>query len=284
MDSVRQGGKALGQTVLGMMLVAGIGQAQAGNIHRIVDFNNNLSLSFVHSHVEYGERTAPSGAYLDTESGFINGGRVAFAAMGSDVLPNLYIEGSYQQVTGDTTYVGGVINTATGAVTPLTQNDNARMTDYAFRFGQGIALGRQSMLIPFFTYGTHHWLRGQLPTAVTPYDYQENYRNDYIGLGVKWEVMPVRHLLASVTGIYGRTVRPTIDAPAIGFAEGLGPKPWVQGGFALNYIFNRHESVFAGVTFTKFQYGQGPLLASGFEEPFSQTELTDYRVGVRFLI
>ncbi|MDA8360855.1 MAG: hypothetical protein M0Z44_02485 [Gammaproteobacteria bacterium] len=284
MGSVRQTRKALGQTALGMMLVAGVGQAYAGNIHRIVDFNNNLSLSFVHSHVGYGERTAPSGAYLDTESGFINGGRVGFAAMGSDVLPNLYIEASYQQVTGDTTYVGGVQNLATGAVTPLVENDNARMTDYGFRLGQGIALGGVSMLTPFFTYGTHHWLRGQMPSAAAPYDYQENYRNDYIGFGFKWEVMPTRHFLASVTGIYGRTVRPTMDAPVLGMAEGLGPKPWVQAGFTLNYIFNRHESVFAGATFTKFQYGQGRLLASGFEEPFSQTELTDYRIGVRFLI
>ena len=287
MGSARQVTKTLGQTVLGAVLVVGAGSAWAGNIHRIVDFNNNISLSYVHSHVEYGERLSPpNGPYFDTESGFLNGGRVAFTAMGNaGGVHNIYLHGSYQQTTGDTAYVGGIQSKY--GTTPLTQNDNARMSDYAVRIGQGVSLGSWSMLIPFLTYGHHQWLRGQLPTAFAPYDYQEEYRNDYAGFGITWQAMPNRHILTSLTAIYGRTVHPRMDAPALGFGEGLGPKPWMRAGFTVNYIFTRHEAVFAGVRFTKFQYGAGPALVSGgsvLREPFSQTEITDYRIGVRFLV
>ncbi len=283
MVSAKQATKALGQTVFGMMLVAGIGRAQAGEIHRIVDFDNNISLAFVHSHVEYGERlNPPKGAYLDTDSGFVNGGRVSFSAMGSDVLPNIYIHGSYQQTTGSLGYTGGII----GTTTSLSMGQNSSIRDYGFRLGQGVPIAGWSMLVPFLTYGTHHWVRGEAPTVTSPYDYQETYNNNYFGLGAMWQAMLAHHLVTSVTAIYGRTMNPTIETPF--FSEGLGPKAWLRGGLSIDYILGRHESVFAGVTFTKFQYGAGAGVSLGTAaygyEPFSQTETTDYRIGIRFLI
>lgn len=269
----------LGVAASSLMFVTWAAHADQG----IVAYDNNLSLSFVQSHVEYGERLVPpDGPYFDTESGFIHGGRVAISGMGTDKVPNVYFHLSYSQTTGNLNYVGGIQN-SNGTTTPLTESTHAQMTDIGMRLGQGFAITDWMMLVPYVAYGSRHWARGEPATTAAPYNYYESYRNQYAGFGVLWQVEPVHHFITTLNLAYGSTVHPTITVPALGFAEGLGPKPWKRAGITFDYLINRYESVFASAVYTQFQYGAGPVVAGIGNEPFSQTEITNYNVGARFL-
>ncbi|MHB8253014.1 MAG: hypothetical protein ACYDEV_04810 [Acidiferrobacter sp.] len=273
----------LGVVASGLLFTTWAAHARMNTDQGIVAYDNNLSLSFVHRHVGYGERLAPpQGPYFDTESGFLNGGRMAISGMGSDGVRNVYFHLSYTQTTGTLTYVGGI----NGTNTSLVESTHAHMTDIGVRLGQGFGVADEMMLVPYVAYGSHHWGRGQSAGVTNPSDYYESYRNEYVGAGILWQAEPIRHFITTVNLAYGRTVHPTITAPALGFAEGLGPKPWRRAGISLDYLVDRHESVFASAVFTQFQYGAGPVVAvaGGYgNEPFSQTEIIDYNVGARFL-
>lgn len=274
---------AVWAAVAGLMLTA-TAVAHLRGMRSLRAYNNNLSLAFTQSHVEYGERLSPpNGTYFDTESGFIKGGRVAVSGMRNDGIRNLYFHVSYQQTNGNLTYVGGI----NGTNTSLIQPHNAHMTDIGLRLGQGFMVAHQMMLVPYIGYGFHHWGRGEPAGLTTPSDYYESYRNQYAAFGVLWQTEIFHRLITTLNLAYGRTIQPTISAPAFGFAEGLGPKPWKRAGLAIDYLIGRHEAVFMSATFTEFQYGAGSVIvaSSGLvgSEPFSQTEITNYDFGARFL-
>jgi hypothetical protein len=259
------------------MLVAGA-QARIHGESALAAYNNNASLAFLQSHVEYGaRRSPPNGAYANTDSGFIKGGRFAMSGMRTAGVRNVYFHVSYSQTDGSLTYMGS----------PFTNSQNAQMTDIGLRLGQGFMVANDMMLIPYIGYGFHHWARGEPASLTAPYNYYNSYRNQYAAFGVLWQVELFRRLVTSLNLAYGRTIHPTISAPASGIAEGLGPKPWRRAGFDVDYLIGRHEAVFVSATFTEFQYGAGPLIVEPNgrvgNEPFSQTEVTNYAIGARFL-
>ena len=271
------GRRAVYAALSGFMLVAGA-QARIHGESALAAYNNNASLAFLQSHVEYGaRRSPPNGAYANTDSGFIEGGRFAASGMRTAGVRNVYFHVSYSQTDGSLTYMGS----------PFTNSQNAQMTDIGLRLGQGFMVANDMMLIPYIGYGFHHWARGEPASLTAPYNYYEGYRNQYAAFGVLWQVELFRRLVTSLNLAYGRTIHPTMSAPALGIAEGLGPKPWRRAGFDVDYLIGRHEAVFASATFTEFQYGAGPVVVgtNGFvgHEPFSQTEVTNYAIGARFL-
>ena len=272
------GRRAVYAALSGFMLVAGA-QARIHGESALAAYNNNASLAFLQSHVEYGaRRSPPNGAYANTDSGFIEGGRFAASGMRTAGVRNVYFHVSYSQTDGSLTYMGS----------PFTNSQNAQMTDIGLRLGQGFMVANDMMLIPYIGYGFHHWARGEPASLTAPYNYYNSYRNQYAAFGVLWQVELFRRLVTSLNLAYGRTIHPTISAPASGIAEGLGPKPWRRAGFDVDYLIGRHEAVFVSATFTEFQYGAGPLIVEpngrvGNGEPFSQTEITNYAIGARFL-
>ena len=271
------GRRAVYAALSGFMLVAGA-QARIHGESALAAYNNNASLAFLQSHVEYGaRRSPPNGAYANTDSGFIKGGRFAMSGMRTAGVRNVYFHVSYSQTDGSLTYMGS----------PFTNSQNAQMTDIGLRLGQGFMVANDMMLIPYIGYGFHHWARGEPASLTAPYNYYNSYRNQYAAFGVLWQVELFRRLVTSLNLAYGRTIHPTMSAPALGIAEGLGPKPWRRAGFDVDYLIGRHEAVFASATFTEFQYGAGPVVVgtNGFvgHEPFSQTEVTNYAIGARFL-
>ncbi len=274
---------AISAALSGLMLGVGA-QARVRGEGAMVAYNNNASLAFVQSHVEYGERLAPpNGPYFDTESGFIKGGRATVSGMRNAGVRNVYFHVSYSQVTGNLTYVGGINGTTTSLVEP----NNAQMSDVGLRLGQGFMVADDMMLVPYIGYGFHHWARGEPASVAAPYNLYESYRNQYAAFGILWQTELFRRLVTSLNLAYGRTIHPTISAPAMGFAEGLGPEPWRRAGADIDYLIGRHEAVFVSATYTEFQYGAGPVVPIGggyvAHEPFSQTEITNYAIGARFL-
>ncbi len=255
------GRRAVYAALSGFMLVAGA-QARIHGESALAAYNNNASLAFIHSHVGYGERNSPpNGVYADTDSGFVEGGRFAVSGMRTAGVRNVYFHASYSQTDGTLNYVSG------SYVGP----QNTQMTDIGLRLGQGFMVANRMMLIPYIGYGFHHWARGY-----------EGYRNQYAAFGFLWQVELFRRLVTSLNLAYGRTIHPSISAPAYGL-QGLGPKPWRRAGVDVDYLIGRHEAVFVSATYTEFQYGAGPVVPSVGNEPFSQTEVTNYAIGARFL-
>lgn len=266
-------------------VLSGMGaEARIHGTHAIVAYNNNASFAFIQSHVEYGERLVPpNGPYFDTESGFIKGGRATLSGMRNAGTRNVYFHVSYDQTNGSLNYVGGL----NGSNASLVESHNAHMTDIGLRLGKGFMVANGMMLVPYLGYGVHHWGRGEPASLSAPHDYYESYKNQYAAVGLLWQMEFFRRLVTSVNLAYGRTIHPTISAPAFGFAEGLGPRPWRRAGTDIEFILTRSMAVFLSATFTEFQYGAGPVImgTSGFagHEPFSQTEITNYAIGTRFL-
>ncbi|MHB1672114.1 MAG: hypothetical protein ACYCVM_08775, partial [Acidiferrobacter sp.] len=54
--------------------------------------------------------------------------------------------------------------------------------------------------------------------------YYESFRNDYAASGFLWQMEFFHRLVTSANLAYGRTIQPTMLAPALGFAAGLGPQ------------------------------------------------------------
>lgn len=278
--------RRLAQTTLAtcaMIFIPVMAQAAMPN-RFIMALDNSFSISFTHSHVAYGERANGSNsAYLDTDSGFAEGARVALSGMRYDDIGDLYARVSYGQTNGTLNYVGALQNG-----TPYDGTQNSKITDVGLRFGQAFVTSENTLLIPYLAYGNHHWGRGALPSISDPYDTYESYRNQYLGLGLMWQAALWNRLVATINLVYARTIHPTISSPALNFAEGLGTGPWERAGLSLDYRIARHETVFASAAYTTFQYGSGPVVPTttpgiGISEPYSKTEIMNYNFGIRFL-
>ena len=245
--------------------------------------DNSVSLSFMQSQIGYGERlNGPSSRYFDTDQGGLPGGRIAVSGLRDDGINNLYARASFSQVSGHLNYNGG-----TSGGTPLMFPEYSKMTDWALRVGQGFVWGRDILFIPYVTYGKHDWWRGEPPSVTNPGDYTEQYSNEYLGGGLLLQTALTRNLAMSLNFAYAETLRPSINAPLLGFSEGLGTSPWKRAGVSFDYRFARNDSLFAGARFTTFTYGAGPVVSCGtgcsINEPYSKTNVVDYNVGFRLL-
>lgn len=270
-----------------MAAASGLARADGVPDRAIRKVDNSVSLSFLYSHVGYGERlNGPSQPYLDTDSGFTGGGRIALTGLKDDLLPNLYLRVSFSQVSGGLHYNGGIQN-ANGTTSPLQMTEHSKMTDWAVRLGQGFVIARPVLLTPYITFGTHTWDRGEPASAGAPYDYTEQYSNKYFGGGMLFQVAATRRTVISVNLAYAETVRPQIDVPSQQLHEGLGTSPWKRAGLSIDYRPTANESLFAGARFTTFSYGQGPLVpissTQAALEPYSKTDVVDYMLGLRIL-
>lgn len=81
--------------------------------------------------------------------------------------------------------------------------------------------------------------------------YHESFRNDYPAFGFLWQIEFFHRLVTSVNLAYGRTIHPML-ATALGFAGGLGPKPWRRARTETEFFVPHHAAVFMSASFTEF--------------------------------
>ncbi|MHB1567318.1 MAG: hypothetical protein ACYCXG_11510 [Acidiferrobacter sp.] len=268
-----------GVVVMAVALLVATPSWAARRDRLLTAIDNSVGLAFVHQHVLYGEKLGGPGSsgYFDTDSGFLEGGRISVSALGDD---DLYMHLSYGQTVGNLNYVGASTNLVTGATTPLVEQEAEQMVTAALRIGASIITGRHSQIVPYLTYGLRHWSRGAfVPSCVDCY---ESYRNGYVAAGALWQWAFTPDLASTVNVAYGRTVNAQINVPGF-LSEGLGARPWMRAGVSLDLRVSRADTVFVRATYTQFSYGAGAVTAVGFE-PYSRTATTDYMVGARFLV
>lgn len=265
-------------TLVVALLLAGPSSA-ARRDRLLTAVDNSLGLGFLYQHVLYGEKLGGPGSpgYFDTDSGFLEGGRIALSALGDG---GLYMHASYEQTTGNLTYVGATTNLASGVTTPLVDQEAQQIAAAALRLGASFVTGRHSQIIPYLTYGLRHWSRGGFVAGCV--DCYESYRNGYVAAGALWQWAFAPALVSTLNVAYGTTVDARINVPGF-LAEGLGTRPWMRAGAGLDLRISRADTVFAHITYTRFSYGAGAVTPVGYE-PYSRTATTDYLVGARFLI
>jgi opacity protein-like surface antigen len=243
----------------------------------IVNSNNQISVDFVESHIDYRETFA--GAFLDGEKGWVPGVSVTGSIMtGALGIPNLYAFGRFTYLNGDTDYraSGGPV---------LANTDGARVRDEDFRVGVGLSLSRDFMLTPYVGFGWHDWGRN----LSGPFGYHEEYSHGYVGGGLLLQYSPTARLVMSANGLIGRTFDSSMTTSRTAggalinpFTYDLGDSATVKAGAGADYAFTKQIHGNVGIDYTTFKYGQSPVAPDGTLEPNSRTHDATLRVGLGF--
>lgn len=270
-----------------VVLAAGVLQGAAAAQERSVwSIDDNVSASYRLTDFHYVEPSdtcalavctnAPQTDYFDREYGFIDG----FQASASGLLlrERLYARARYDWTSGYVRYQG---YTQSGGAVPSTVS-GAVISDYSVRLGAAFP-EHSVMAVPFFEYGHHAWRR--MVGVGTGQAYEEDYRHDYMALGVLVQMAFTDALVASIYASAGQTMNPAISVPAYDFSQALGTAALVKAGASLDFRVSRRLGVYGAVRYTRFSYGQSVAQPSGslvIMEPQSNTVMTSYEGGMRF--
>jgi hypothetical protein len=245
----------------------------------IIKANNQVSLDFVETYIDYGPEHVNGGPSLDSEKGWVPG----LSATGSlmrDVgrIQNVYLWGRFSWVDGNTHYW------ASGG--PVTSNtDGATVYDFDFRLGKGFILNPKVMLTPYLGIGRNSWTR----LLNGPFGYKEVYSHDYAGSGLLLQYSPAPRWVLSANGLIGGAFNSSMTAsqtitnfPGLFATYPLGNKVVYMAGGSVDYAVTEHWHGNAGIDYVHFAYGQSPVNAGGFLEPNSTTNYVKLSVGLGY--
>lgn len=248
----------------------------------IVNANNQISLDFVETYLNYLETDSPSGAKLDAETGWIPGLAVTGSLMRNLFVDNVYLYGQFKWVDGSSHYVGAL---GGGAFGSFVNTDGAEIFNQDFRIGKGFALTPGFMLTPYLGVGAREWSRNLSGAS----GYHEDYSNGYVGGGLLAQFSPVSRLVLSANGLIGSTFDASMTAsdnpggfPIPPQTFNLGASTMYMLGASADYAITQNIHINAGVDFDNFHYGKSPVGIGGYLEPNSQTSETTWKVGMGF--
>ena len=242
--------------------------------------NNQVGFQLVSTNVDYTETgdgvLAPSGT-LDTEKGAVPGYALSISTMQDRWLGNDYIEAEYDNSSGNTEYVGGLIGPPATPYGSVVSTSGATLINYSARYGKGYMVRNEFMLTPFIELGHHEWDRWV--------NYGEIYTHNYFGIGALGQYSPVSRLVLSANAMFGSTFGSNIVINGA-FSGALGNSGLYRVGAGADYAFaqNLHGNV--GVDYTSFNYGISALypLGGGYYgwEPDSKTNYTTVKIGLGY--
>ncbi len=247
--------------------------------------NSQIGIQFISTDVDYkefgGQLGAPAGL-LDTEKASINGFGINLSVMKDFILGNDYFKFDFTHNKGRTNYVGSYIGSNAGYGS-VKSTSGASLIDFDFRFGKGYEISNNIMLTPYLEIGRHEWDRGV--------NAGENYKNEYLGIGVMPQYSPFDKLVLSASALVGRTFSSNIDVKAdasnLLFNASLGTSTIYKVGASIDYAFSESIHGSIGADFTNFKYGiSDPVpLDNNFYyafEPGSKTKYSTLRVGIGY--
>ncbi len=253
-------------------------------VNDIVNANNQITLDFADTYLDYLESDSPSGAPLDSEKGWVPGLAVSGSLMRNWIVDNLYLYGQFKWVDGHSAYVGGTSgNPVYGS---FTNTDGAEIFNEDFRVGKGFAINSSFMLTPYVGAGARQWGRN-LPGAG---GYHEDYSDGYVGGGLLAQFSPISRLVLSANGLIGSTFDASMTSSRIagGFpitpqTYDLGAKPIYMLGASADYAITQNIHVNAGVDYVNFHFGKSAVSPIDFTyEPNSATSETTLKVGLGY--
>jgi len=247
--------------------------------------NNQVGFQLVSTNVDYTETgdgvLTPSGT-LDTEKGAVPGYALSISTMQDRWLGNDYIEAEYDNSSGNTEYVGGLIGPPATPYGSAVGTSGATLINYSARYGKGYMVRNEFMLTPFIELGHHEWDRGA--------NYGEIYTHNYFGIGALGQYSPVSRLVLSANAMTGSTFGSYItvnSGPGLnGFSGALGNSSLYKVGAGADYAFAQDLHGEIGVDYTSFNYGISAVypVGGGFVgwEPDSKTNYTTVKIGLGY--
>lgn len=272
--------KKMTLTVMAIAGLSGISAAFAGTSD-IKASNNQFGFQVISTNVDYTETGngifgTPTGT-LDTETGSVPGSALSISTMKDLWFGNDYIEAEYDNTSGNTTYVGGLIGPPTTPYGSVVGTSGATLINYSARYGKGFIVKNEFMLTPYVELGHHEWDRGV--------NWGEIYTHNYYGIGVLGQYSPVSRLVLSANAMFGSTFGSNI-AINDAFSGALGNSSLYRVGAGADYAFahNLHGNV--GVDYMSFNYGMSAMYSCGGAcvqwEPDSKTNYTTVKIGLGY--
>lgn len=247
-------------------------------VNDIVKANNQLSVDFAATYIQYGPEYQTGGGPLDSETGWVPGGSVTGSVMRTFAgVCDVYLMGRLTVVDGSTHYWA-----SSGPV--LSNTDGAMVMDLDFRVGKGFALNPNLMLTPYLGLGSNLWVR----RLTGPSGYNEDYSHDYAGGGLLVQYSPAPRWVLSVDGLIGEAFNSSMTAsltpggfalPAPLMTFTLGNRPVYMAGASVDYAVTEQWHVNAGIDYVQFSYGQSAVNGFGYLEPNSSTSYVTVSVG-----
>jgi len=156
----------------------------------IVRADNQVSVDFIATYIDYLEFAPSTGAPFDSEKGWVPGASVTASLMTNFAnICNIYLWTRFSVINGHTQYWA-----SGGAATSNT--DGAREGDWDFRFGKGFNVGENAMLTPYVGAGVRLWNR----LLVGPGGYNEAYQHAYAGGGLLLQYSPAPYWFSRQMG------------------------------------------------------------------------------------
>ena len=243
--------------------------------------NNQFGIQIISTNVDYTE--TGNGIFgtqtgtLDTETGSVSGNALSISTMKDLWFGNDYIEAEYDNISGNTTYVGGLNGPPATPYGSVVGTSGATLINYSARYGKGFMVNEEFMLTPYAELGHHEWDRGV--------NWGEIYTHHYYGIGTLGQYSPASRLVLSANALFGSTFGSNIVINGA-FSGALGNSSLYRVGAGADYAFaqNLHGNV--GVDYMSFNYGISAVypVGGGFVawEPDSKTNYTTVRIGLGY--
>jgi hypothetical protein len=249
--------------------------------------NSEIGIGIVDTQSNYSENIVSAFSGSDVENGLIPGftlfGKDTFNAFG---VKHWYVSFSYTRTSGQTTYSLG--SARNGQFSESAQHATNNLQT---KFGKTYFLGNANNAITPYIFGGYRTWHRVVPGGVSS---PENYHNEYIGLGAKYQIAVTRHLVLSANSGVGEVIGAGMSGtmpPAythlfnmpstVKFS--LASRPYYTMGIGADYRVTKHLHMLATAQYTDFMYGgsqwnyySGNQPATrgyviGFREPSSQT-------------
>ncbi|HEX5126369.1 MAG TPA: hypothetical protein VFW00_06490 [Rhodocyclaceae bacterium] len=271
-----------------MMALAALTVVNAHAQTPIKAANRELNVSVGAQKTDYFERDdhglTGGGSVLDSEKGTQPSVKLSYTAQGDLVdeskiyVRDLYFNMSYAYSDGKTQYDGYLQNLQTGALTPYNTRTKVSTSDFQMKIGKGFVFfpSKSLQITPYASYRWRSWKRD---SSSDQFGYLEQYDHSAIALGSRLQAAVTPRLVVSLDGSVGRIQNANLTVQHELKFE-LGSKPIYTAGIDFDYALNNWH-INAGYQYTRFEYGESPVV-SGFFEPASRTTLYDLYAGASY--
>ena len=287
-----------------LLTLSGLSNNAFADIDAIKASNNQVSIQYVNTNVDYTENV--DGLIADTEKAQIHGIGLSISVMKDLFFGNDYLYASFTRLNGNTrstgsSYVDAVYPTfyMPGHYGTLQRSDNFQSTDFSARYGKGIEINQTFLMTPYIEAGYHEWHRGIGTSPIDTYGStpitSEKYTNGYFGIGLMGQLSPISNVVLTTNAFVGRTIGANILVKGAGTApfttsegsQDLGDSTIYRFGVSADYAFTRRIHGNVGVDYTSFDYGKSNDFipsnsGTAIYEPNSETHYTTLKLGIGY--
>jgi hypothetical protein len=240
--------------------------------------SHQVSFGYGKLHQDYREfndgLVATLPGILDSETGSVNGYRLAYVGMFS----RLYVQLHLDYAKGDTDYVGYLQSLPGPVYTPFNTTTRNTFFDLVERVGYTIKAGNSAVVIPYAELQEYYWSR-KIGVTTIYFSGAEEYSHLGLGVGAKLLFSPVTRLVFEIGAGGGYAVLGEMTTN--GYRYTLGEKSYLSGYASADYNLVGDWHLKASADYRKWQYGQSDIVANAIE-PHSQSVQTRYLLSMGY--